>query len=131
MRLGWVMVFGAGVGAIWGAVWMIVIGVLLMLVSGLIVQPPVTVALILGAFMGVGQFWVTALWRGRAAALVLFGASFVGLMGLTLAHPFGIGLGDGSVYQIVGAVTFAAALSTSAAYGAEWVFRRNRQPLSV
>lgn len=100
MILNLVKFWAVFIGAVWGAVWMIVLGVLLMLVSGLIAMPPVGMAAISGAIAGLIYFVAahrTQGWRivFMNAAVILFVLTFV-----TAANPFNIGLSDGPVWQI-------------------------------
>ena len=45
--------FAALAGAIWGGVWMVIVGVMLMMVSGVIVSPPVGIAALAGLVQAV------------------------------------------------------------------------------
>jgi len=102
-------------GALWGAVWMIVVGLLLMLISGAVAAPPVGMALIVGAIMAV--IWLAtpkaARNRGRMA-LYGIGAALALLLA-TLLAPFGLPLGAVPLYQGVALVIFAGLLMLSIA----------------
>ena len=114
MKFGWVDISAIILGAIWGGVWMIVVGVLLMLVSGLITVPPVGMACLSGALTG----WLVLPLAQRmyasnlryailAAFLVLF------LLFLTKFAPFGIVLGDNIAFQMITLLVWAGLVATS------------------
>ena len=48
MRFGWVDISAIIIGAIWGAVWMIIVGICLMMISGSVIQPAVGFAALTG-----------------------------------------------------------------------------------
>ena len=100
------------IGAIWGAVWMIVIGVLLMLVSGAIAVPPVGSAALVGLAAG-----LLALSRFDRVvpSRAMFGVLVVAILLLlvTLARPFGPSLATGTTYQIAALLLFAALVTLS------------------
>ncbi len=116
MKLGSVTLFGICAGAIWGTVWMIVVGVLLMLVSGLTTQPPLGMAALTGAVMGVSAFLIFEKLQGRAQIVVLVGLSGLLLLVLTAAQPFGVPLTQ-VFYQLIAWIIFAGLLGTSLLMG--------------
>jgi len=71
MRMSWVTVFGALTGSIWGAVWMIVVGILLMLVSGITTHPPVGIAMGIGAVVGICAFAIVNRFADRISMALL------------------------------------------------------------
>ena len=117
MRFGMITLCGAAIGTLWGAVWMIVIGVLLMLVSGLIVQPPVLFAMGLGCVLGILSFWIRSRWSGNLALAIHCGVALAGLLALTLGQPFGVDLGQKPIYQIAAALILASAVGSSIHFG--------------
>ena len=114
MRIGSVTFAAPLVGAIWGAVWMIVVGVLLMLVSGITTAPAVGWAALLGAIYGL----VLILRVGRLALVpwVISAAVLaVALAIVTSAAPFGVSLGQAAVSQFVALALWAGLTGLSAA----------------
>ncbi len=101
-------------GLSWGAVLMVVVGATLMLVSGVAAQPPVGAAALSGL--------AAALFAGyRAPAgpeesigpMRMVGSALIGagaLLVFTFALPFGIGLGEASLWQVTMLVAFGALL---------------------
>jgi len=113
MRGGWTLLSGLIIGALWGAVWMIVVGLLLMLISGAIAAPPVGKAGLVGAAVAVIYLATTNAHRtrGRLAIYGVLAAIFV-LM-VTLMMPFGLPLDAAALYQGVALIAFAALLTLS------------------
>ena len=113
MRGGLIMLSTIITGALWGAIWMIVVGLMLMLISGAVAAPQVGMAALVGAMVGVG-YLLTRADRRSNNMLTLFGAGIaVLLLALTLFEPFGLTLGTASVYQIAALIAFAALVITS------------------
>lgn len=136
MRMTWVTAFGAFTGAIWGAVWMIVVGILLMLVSGITTQPPVGIALLIGAVLGAVSFAVLSKFEGRKGALVLSALVFALLLAVTLFQPFGVDMGNGFVYQFVAVLAWAGLVGLSSfmvltGYSGEMVTRYRFEVLLI
>ena len=108
MKFGSVTIAAAFIGAIWGAIWMTIVGVLLMLVSGLVASPQVTIATLVGGVAGLGFVLV----QGRASAKYLISAVVVAalilLLLLTAIEPFGISISDQSFYQSVATIAWSA-----------------------
>ena len=107
MRGGLILFCAVLTGAIWGAIWMVVVGLLLMLVSGAIAAPQVGTAALVGAVTG-GTYLLTRSDQQIRNRLMLYAALVaVALMILTLLQPFGLSIGDASVYQAAALVAFA------------------------
>lgn len=104
------------IGAIWGALWMILSGITMMMVSGLIFRPPVGLAAFLGALMALGVlFFVTPESRKfprliGLALLLVFGLLIFGRMA-----PFGFRLSEG-VWTQAGTMLLWAGLSVVSAH---------------
>ncbi len=114
MKFRWVDISAIVLGAIWGALWMIVIGVLLMLVSGLIVSPPVAIATLVGAVAG----WFALPLAQRISAKNTLYASLtvllvIALLVLTGLSPFGTALGENTVYQVFALLVWAGLVGWS------------------
>lgn len=113
MRGGLIFVAAAVTGALWGAVWMIVVGLLLMLVSGAVAAPPVGLAALVGAIAGVG-YLMTKTEQRVTHRLGLYGiAVAVLLLALTVLEPFGVSVGEATIYQAAALITFAALVVVS------------------
>lgn len=95
-------------GALWGAIWMIVVGLLLMLISGAVAAPPVGIAALIGALAGAG-YLLTGIDRRINKTLALFGAGVgLALLAMTFLRPFGLSLGEAPIYQVAALISFAA-----------------------
>ena len=101
------------VGLLWGAVWMVVIGVLLMLVSGAIATPPVWAGAIAGTVAG-GVVIATPPERRTNAriAIAALGVA-IALLVLTLLAPFGLPLGAVPLQQGIALAAFAGVVAYS------------------
>lgn len=93
--------FGAIItGAVWGFVWMIVVSVVFMLVSGVITKPPVGIAVLAGA-VGGGFFAALPVQARRPGAHIVLVAILILILGaLTLGQPLGLPLNIATVYQL-------------------------------
>ncbi len=108
MKFGTVDISAILIGAVWGTVWMIITGIVLMLVSGLIVSPLVGLAALTGAVGGFVFLMVQSRFEnvtkttGALAMLVLviFGV-------LCAGQPFGADLGQKTLYQLIALVVWA------------------------
>lgn len=106
MKIGNVSLAAAVIGAIWGAVWMVLVGITLMLVSGVVALPQVGIALIIGAFTAVAYTLVSEGQRTLRTRFLFLAAIVVALMAATLMRPFGISLSEAAIYQIAALVMF-------------------------
>lgn len=114
MKIGSVTFFAVAIGLIWGAVWMIVIGILLMLVSGVTTSPPVGMAALSGALTAMVCLWFAPHNRRPARMYPLLG--FVFLASLTLLtglQPFGTSFAVGSLYQLAGLLILSWIMAAS------------------
>ncbi|MFK8036620.1 MAG: carbohydrate ABC transporter permease, partial [Hyphomicrobiales bacterium] len=93
--------FGAIItGAVWGFVWMIVVSVIFMLVSGVITKPPVGIAALAGA-VGGGFFAALPVQARRPGVHIVLVAILILILGaLTLGQPLGLPLNIATVYQL-------------------------------
>ena len=112
-RFGAVTLAAPLIGALWGGLWMIVVGVLLMLVTGIIIVPQIGWATLVGAALG-GAF----LWRapdGRNNAFVVSLAAIAGgiFFVLTGFQPFGTSMGGSLFSQLVALVVWLGLLALS------------------
>ena len=101
------------VGTLWGAVWMIVIGILLMLVTGAVAAPPVWAGALTGAAGGAFMLSFAPSTRGpRTTALVALSIAVL-LPVLTALAPFGLSIDVVPLQQGIALVTFALAAAYS------------------
>ncbi len=114
MKFGSVTVSALAIGAIWGAIWMIVVGVLLMLVSGIVAAPPVTTALGIGFATGAGLIFQPPDKRDRRGYLLAIVLSACGLLIASGLRPFGAPIGNAAIYQTAAVLVWAALVVTSA-----------------
>lgn len=116
MKFGTVDISAILIGAIWGTVWMVITGIVLMLVSGLIVSPLVGLAALIGAVGGFVFLLANTRFESRVKAIgALAGLALVLFAMLSLGQPFGTGLGEKTIYQLIALLVWAGltALSVS------------------
>ena len=113
MGMSWVTVFGAFTGAIWGAVWMIVVGILLMLVSGITTHPPAGIAMGIGAVAGICTFAIVNRFANRISTALLSVLTLFALMAITLFQPFGVSMANGPIYQVAALLIWAGLMGLS------------------
>ena len=113
MRIGSVTIAAVVIGALWGAVWMLVIGVLLMLVSGIAAAPPIGMAAVAIAVVALLYILPVPGRRGRNHQLLVGIAAAVLHLLLSVLQPFGIPIGEGSVYQLAALIAWAVASALS------------------
>ena len=113
MGMSWVTVFGAFTGAIWGAVWMIVVGILLMLVSGITTHPPAGIAMGIGAVAGICTFAIVNRFANRISMALLSVLTLFALMAITLFQPFGVSMANGQIYQVAALLIWAGLMGLS------------------
>ena len=112
-RFGAITVLAPLVGALWGFVWMIVYGVLLMLVSGVIAAPPVGAGALAGVVAGILTLVFPPEDRGARTLALTTLAVALALLAFTFAAPFGLPLDAASLYQAVTLLAFAATTAFS------------------
>lgn len=102
MRFGLVDISAIVIGTIWGAVWMLVVGILLMLVSGVIVQPTVGLAAISGAVASILYLHQVSKLNAPTKAILIAGLISIFLLAiLTFGQFFGVVLSEGIAYQVI------------------------------
>ncbi len=113
MRLGIGFLAAIITGAIWGFIWMIVIAVGFMLVSGQITQPPVGLSMIAGALAAglIAAFRPQA--RSPGTHLAAVGLMIVVLGGVSAGRPLGIPLDVVPAYQVVTIIILLAVVWAS------------------
>ena len=107
------IVLAALTGLIWGVTAMVVIGVTLTLVTGDVAQPQATAAGLAGLVSALVLVWRQS--TGSAGAMADRGLCaavlFVVLMVASFAAPFGLSLGQHSLWQGLGLVMFVAGVT--------------------
>lgn len=101
MKIGTITLSAAIIGAIWGSIWMIVVGILLMLVSGITASPPAGTALIAGLVAGLAFIFLPIEKRSITPVAILGVGVAVLLFVLTGGQIFGTPISDGILYQIL------------------------------
>ncbi|MEH6726150.1 MAG: carbohydrate ABC transporter permease [Hyphomicrobiales bacterium] len=102
MKFGTVDISAILIGAVWGAVWMIITGIVLMLVSGLIVSPLVGLAALTGAICGFMFLILQSRFEQpykAIGALAVF--ALVVFAMVSLGQPFGADFGQKTLYQMI------------------------------
>lgn len=113
MRLGAGFIGALITGAVWGFVWMIVVSVVFMLVSGVITTPPVGVATLAGA-LSAGFFSAfNSPERRFGVHLVAVAITFLVLGGLTLGQPFSLPMRVATLLQFSAAAIFVGLIWVS------------------
>jgi len=107
MKFGAVTWLALAFGAVWGALWMLLCGVLLMLVSGLAVAPPIGMATLAGVVAAGALIKAAPAARGRRLLTVLTVASLLLLALLTAVQPFGLPLDHRAALQLIAWLTWA------------------------
>lgn len=101
MRTGTGFIAGIAVGAIWGLVWMVVISITFMLVSGAITRPPIGAAALAGAVAGALLTAVDPKRRTPGLHIGAVAAIVIVLALATFGAPLGLPLSAVPAYQIV------------------------------
>ncbi|QDL94695.1 carbohydrate ABC transporter permease (plasmid) [Paroceanicella profunda] len=90
-------------GVVFGFLWMAVIGVTLALVTGLPARPP----LLAGMLAGLGGAAATLVLSGGTRRWGAMAAALVVLVAAALGAPFGLPLGEGTLWQALALLLFA------------------------
>ena len=102
MKFGTVDISAILIGAVWGTVWMIITGIVLMLVSGLIVSPLVGLAALTGAICGFMFLILQSRFEQPYKAIVALAVfALVVFAMVSLGQPFGADLGQKTLYQVI------------------------------
>ena len=113
MRVGTGFLAGVVSGAIWGFVWMIVVSVAFMLVSGAITKPPVGVAALAGAVAAAILTFLPPQGRRRGVHLAAIAAIIAILGGFTAGQPLGLPLSVAKSHQVVAVALLAGLIWVS------------------
>lgn len=101
MRIGNGFAVAVITGAIWGFVWMVVLGVIFMLVSGAVTHPPLTAALVAGAVCGAIMMVRPVKERSMGLMIASAAAIIIVLGVLTFGRPLGLPLATSSFLQLL------------------------------
>ncbi len=113
-KFGWVDVSALIIGALWGAVWMIVTGVLLMLVTGLVVTLPVGLATMVGALAGLAFLHLSRRLNSAYGRMIAIAAlCILGFLVIKGINPFNAQSEDGLISQMIGLIIWAGLVSSS------------------
>ena len=102
-----------GYGLVWGGLWMILSSMLLMLVSGFVLVPPVGMAALAGAVGAMVLLFADPAKRGRKTTYMAAAASILALLVLTMAQPFALPLEEGVLIQFVTLLLWAGLTTVS------------------
>lgn len=107
MKFGAVTWLALAFGSVWGGLWMLLTGLLLMLVSGLAIAPPVGLAALTGIVAAGLLIAGRPSMRGRRYLIVLTVALLLALAAVTGFQPFGLPLDNRAALQLIALLTWA------------------------
>lgn len=114
MKFGTIDIAAILIGAIWGGLWMIISGIVLMLVSGLIVAPPVGLAAVTGAASGFAFMLVQSRFGKPQAAIGALGVfTFLLFSMISAGLPFGTDLSEKTLYQLAALLVWSGLTAVS------------------
>lgn len=108
--MGVIVLIAPLIGALWGFTAMLVIGILVMLVTGVTTAPPLGLAAAVGALVGLAAIiWPYSHSNNRYSIVV--GVTLLALLVITGQQPFGAALENAFYVQMVAAGLWAAAVA--------------------
>ena len=113
MRFGNVTLLAGLIGLIWGAVWMVLVSLLAMLVTGLVMVPAIGASAIVGAVLGLIYTMVPIAKRHRQSYLLLTILTVLILFLLTGFQPFGLDVEEALINQVITLIIWASLVVTS------------------
>lgn len=114
MKFGTIDIAAILIGAIWGGLWMIITGIVLMLVSGLIVAPPVGLAAVTGAVSGFAFMILQPRFNKPKLATGVLGVfTFLLFSMISAGLPFGADLAQKTLYQLAALLIWAGLTAAS------------------
>lgn len=114
MRLGNVTYLAALFGFIWGAVWMVLVSLLMMLISGVTLVPSVTMAGLTGAASALILISILPEQRGKQRQALIGLLAVIMMLLLTAFAPFGSGiLSEDSLIQSLSLLLWAGVVTWS------------------
>ena len=115
MRIGSVTLLAGLMGFIWGAVWMMITGLLLMLITGVIAVPSIGTAAITGLITGLGVLAINPASRDRVKLGLLTVLISIGLVLISGFKPFSIDLSEALIAQTITVLVWAVLTVSSLA----------------
>ena len=115
MRIGSVTLLASLMGFIWGAVWMMITGLLLMLITGVIAVPSIGTAAITGLITGLGVLAINPASRDRVKLGLLTVLISIGLVLISGFKPFSIDLSESLIAQTITVLVWAVLTVSSLA----------------
>lgn len=113
MRFGNVTLLAGLIGLIWGAVWMVLVSLLAMLVTGLVMVPAIGASAIVGAVLGLIYTMVPIAKRHRQSYILLTILTALILFLLTGFQPFGLDVEEALINQVITLIIWASLVVTS------------------
>ena len=113
MRFGNVTLLAGLIGLIWGAVWMVLVSLLAMLVTGLVMVPAIGASAIVGAVLGLIYTMVPIAKRHRQSYILLTILTALILSLLTGFQPFGLDVEEALINQVISLIIWASLVVTS------------------
>ena len=113
MRFGNVTLLAGLIGLIWGAVWMVLVSLLAMLVTGLVMVPAIGASAIVGAVLGLIYTMVPIAKRHRHSYILLTILTALILSLLTGFQPFGLDVEEALINQVITLIIWASLVVTS------------------
>ena len=107
MRIGSVTFLAGLMGFIWGAVWMMITGLLLMLITGVVAVPSIGTAAISGLIAGLGVLSINPASRDRVKLGLLTVLISIGLVLISGFKPFSIDLSEALIAQTITVLVWA------------------------
>ena len=107
MRIGSVTLLAGLMGFIWGAVWMMITGLLLMLITGVIAVPSIGTAAITGLITGLGVLAINPASRDRVKLGLFTVLMIIGLVLISGFKPFSIDLSEALIAQTITVLVWA------------------------
>lgn len=95
------------IGMIWGGLWMVLSGILMMMVGGLVFLPPAGLAALIGGVLALTILFMSGDARSPARLITVGLLAIILLIGLGRMTPFGIALSEASLFQLVTMVLWA------------------------
>ena len=94
-------------GSIWGMLWMVLSGLLMMMVGGIIFAPPAGLAALLSGVMAVGMLYLAPQTRSLSRQASFAGAMIFVLVLAGRMAPFGLSLSEAIVIQFITLILWA------------------------
>ena len=113
MRLGNVTFLAGLIGLIWGVVWMVLVSLLAMLVTGLVMVPSIGASAIVGVVLGPIYTMMPIAKRHRQSYILLTILTALILSLLTGFQPFGLAVEEALINQVITLIIWASLVVTS------------------